>query len=445
MNEPSNQLLVVLLLLLANGVFATAEIALVSARKSKLEDLADEGDPRAAAALRAAKNPNRFLSAIQLGLILMTVLAGAFCAPGLAARLAAAIGDWPLLGDYARPLAFALVVGAITLAAVVSELIPRRVATRYPEQFAVALTRVINVFAVLVSPVVVLLDRTADILLKPFGFTKGHAEAVISDEEVNSLIQQGLHAGVFNKAETDMVAGVLELDQLPVTALMTPRPKIVYLNIDDPDEVNWRKIVASGHSRFPVYQSNRDQVLGMVTVKAIWANSAFGLTTNLRNLMAAPLVVPETMMSAQLLEQFKKTGQHGALVADEFGSIQGMVTLIDVMEAIVGDLPERGRRENPEARKRDDGSWLMDATLPMIELKELLDLDELPHEEDADFQSLGGLMMTYFGRIPREGDTFDYEGWRFEVIDMDRHRVDKVLVSQVPAEPAEAAEEKIAG
>ncbi len=445
MNEPSNQLLVVLLLLLANGVFATAEIALVSARKSKLEDLADEGDPRATAALKAAENPNRFLSAIQLGLILMTVLAGAFGAGALSGELAAFIAKWPVIGAYAQPLAFASIVIGITLAAVVSELIPRRIATRYPEQVAVALTRVINLFAVIVSPVTELTNLMADVLLKPFGFKKGHSQAVISDEEVNSLIQQGLHAGVFNKAETDMVAGVLELDQLPVTALMTPRPKIVYLNIDDPDEVNWRKIVASGHSRFPVYQSNRDQVLGMVTVKAIWANSAFGLTTNLRNLMAPPLVVPETLMAAQLLEQFKKSGQHGALVADEFGSIQGMVTLIDVMEAIVGDLPERGRRENPEARKRDDGSWLMDATLPTHELKELLDIEELPNEEDADFQSLGGLMMTYFGRIPREGDTFDFEDWRFEVIDMDRHRVDKVMVVRVPAESSEEAEEKIAG
>src|SRR5690606_37328381 len=379
-----------------------------------------------------------------LGLILMTVLAGAFGAGSLSGRLAEVAADWPLIGPYAQPLAFAVVVVAITLAAVVSELIPRRIATRHPERVAVALTRVINFFAVLVSPLTRLLTFFTDLLLAPFGLGKDQAGAVISDDEVNSLIEQGLQAGVFNKAETDTVAGVLELDQMPVTALMTPRPKIVYLNVDDPEEVNWRKIVASGHSRFPVYQSNRDQVLGMVTVKAIWANSAFGLTTNLRNLMAAPLVVPETMMAGQLLEQFKKTGQHGALVADEFGSIQGMVTLIDVMEAIVGDLPERGRRENPEARRRDDGSWLMDATLPILELKELLELDELPHEEDADFQSLGGLVMTYFGRIPREGDTFDYEGWRFEVIDMDRHRVDKVLVTRVVAD-TEAAEEKIAG
>lgn len=444
MNEPSNQLLVLSLLLVANGVFATAEIALVSARKSRLQELADEGDPRAVAALKAAENPNRFLYAIQFGLILMTVLAGAYCAPSLSARLAARMADWPLLGGFARPLSSAFVVLGIAFAAVVSELIPRRIATRYPERVAVALTRVINGFAVVVSPATGLLIRMVDLCLKPFGFNKDQTAAV-SDEEVNSLIQQGLHAGVFNKAETDMVAGVLELDQLPVTALMTPRPKIVYLNIDDPDEVNWRKIVASGHSRFPVYQSNRDQVLGMVTVKAIWANSAFGLTTNLRNLMATPIVVPETMKANQLLEQFKKTGQHGALVADEFGSVQGMVTLFDVMEAIVGDLPERGRRDNPEARKRDDGSWLMDATLPIIELKEMLELDVLPHEEEADFQSLGGLVMTYFGRIPKEGDTFDYEGWRFEVVDMDRHRVDKVLVSRVPAAAGESAEEKIAG
>lgn len=445
MNEPSNQLLVVLLLLLANGVLATAEIALVSARKSKLEDLADEGDSRAVATLKAAENPSRFLNAIQFGLILIAVLAGAFGADLPMAYLAHVIGEWPLVGAYAEILAFGLVVGAISLAVVLSELIPRRIATRYPERVAVALTRVINLFAVVVSPVAISVTWLSDLLLKPFGFNKGHAESAISDEEVNSLIQQGLHAGVFNKAETDMVAGVLELDQMPITALMTPRPKIIYLNIEDPEELNWRKIVASGHSRFPVYQSNRDQVLGMVTVKAIWANSAFGLTTNLRNVMSPPLVVPETMMADQLLEQFRKSGQHGALVADEFGSIQGMVTLIDVMEAIVGDLPERGRRENPEVRKREDGSWLIDATLSVLELKELLDIEELPHEEDADFQSLGGLMMTYFGRIPREGDTFDYEDWRFEVISMDRHRVDKVLVARVPAALNEEAEERIAG
>ena len=254
----------------------------------------------------------------------------------------------------------------------------------------------------------------------------------MTDEEVNILVEQGLQAGVFHKAEKEMVEGVLGLDQLPVTAIMTPRPKIVFLNIDDSEEVNWRKIVASGHSHFPVYQDNRDQVLGMVAVKALWAHAAIGIQTSLKNLLTPPLVVPETMNCIQLLESFKKSGRHTALVADEFGSIQGMVTLIDVLEAIVGDLPAQGQRDQPQAKQREDGSWLIDATLAVNELKTVLHLDKLPQEAEADYQTLGGLVMTQFGRIPATGDRFEWGGWRFEVVDMDRHRVDKVLVSRLP-------------
>ena len=237
---------------------------------------------------------------------------------------------------------------------------------------------------------------------------------------------------------SDMVAGVLELDELAVTALMTPRLKIVFLNIDDSDEVNWRKIVASGHSYFPVYQGSRDRVLGMVAVKALWAHSAIGVATSLKNLLVAPLIVPETMKAIQLLESFKKSGKHIALVTDEFGAIQGLVTLIDVLEAIVGDLPAQGSREAPAVKQREDGSWLIDATYTVGDLKTLLNLDELPHEEDADFQTLGGFIITHLGRIPTAGDYFEHAGWRFEVLDMDRHRVDKVLVSKAAQSVAAA-------
>jgi putative hemolysin len=259
----------------------------------------------------------------------------------------------------------------------------------------------------------------------------------VTDEEVNILIEQGLQAGVFHRAEKEMVEGVLRLDRLPVTAIMTPRPKIVFLNIDDSEEINWRKIVASGHSHFPVYQANRDQVLGMVAVKALWAHSAIGIPTSLKNLLTPPLVMPETMNCIQLLESFKKSGRHTALVADEFGGIQGMVTLIDVLEAIVGDLPAQGRRDQPEARQREDGSWLIDATLATGELKTTLQLDALPQEAAADYQTVGGMVMTQFGRIPSAGDHFEWGGWRFEVVDMDRHRVDKVLASRVPSTVAD--------
>lgn len=238
-----------------------------------------------------------------------------------------------------------------------------------------------------------------------------------------------------------MVEGVLALDQLPVTALMTPRPKIVFLNLDDPEEINWRKIVTSGHSYFPVYQHNRDQIVGMVPVKALWAHAAIGLPTTLKNLLLPPLLVSDTLTATQLLEQFKKSGKHIAIVTDEFGAVQGLVTLIDVMEAIVGDLPEPGERHQPEAKRREDGSWLVDATLATSELKKLLGVTaELPHEDEAEFQTLGGFVITQFGRIPAAGDHFDWAGWRFEVVDMDRRRVDKVLVAKAPP-PAPAVEQ----
>ena len=322
---------------------------------------------------------------------------------------------------------------------VVGKLLPRRIALSNPERVARLVAGPLEGLVAVVAPVISALSAATDLVLKPFGLAR-HRASPVSEEEVNILIEQGLKAGVFHQAEKDMVEGVLRLDQLPVTAIMTPRPKIVFINIDDPEEVNWRKIVASGHSHFPVYQDNRDQVLGMVAVKALWAHAAIGIPTGLKNLLTPPLVVPESMNGMQLLETFKKSGRHTALVADEFGSIQGMVTLIDVLEAIVGDLPALGQRDQPEAKRREDGSWLIDATLPVNELKNVLHLDDLPQEAAADYQTLGGLVMTQFGRIPAAGDHFDWGGWRFDVIDMDRHRVDKVLVSPVPPPAAEQKE-----
>ena len=240
-----------------------------------------------------------------------------------------------------------------------------------------------------------------------------------------------------------MVNSVLELDDSAITDLMTPRPKIVFLNLDDSQEVNWRKIVTSGHSYFPVYQSNRDQVVGLVSVKSLWAHSAVGLPTSLKNLLDTPLTVDEDLTAIQLVDQFKKTGKHIAIVTDEFGSVQGLVTLLDVLEAIVGDLPDIGpNSEPPSAHQREDGSWLIDATLPISEFKELIESDSsLPHEKEADFQTIAGFVMTQFGRIPKAGNRFDWNGLRFEVMDMDRHRVDKVLVTRLEPTVEESEED----
>jgi putative hemolysin len=320
------------------------------------------------------------------------------------------------------------------------ELVPKRIGLAHPEKVAAFLAGTMRGLAWLAAPMLRVFELCTTGLLDFFNLRTRPAAESVGEDEVRALIEQGLHAGVFQRAEKEMVEGVLALDQLPVTALMTPRPKIVFLNIDDPEETNWRKIVTSGHSYFPVYQTNRDQVVGMVAVKALWAHSAIGLPTTLKNLLLPPLTVPATLMSSQLLEQFKKSGKHIAIVTDEFGAVQGLVTLIDVLEAIVGDLPELGKRNQPEAKRREDGSWLIDATLATSELKTLLGLTQLlPHESAAEYQTLGGFVTTQLGRIPAAGDYFDWAEWRFEVMDMDGRRVDKVLVGKVPTAVAEKA------
>jgi len=437
MSAVSNEILILFLLLVANGIFAMAEIAVVSVRKARLKILAEDGSHRAKVTLDVAQNPTRFLSTLQVGITLVGIFAGTFGGATLTEQLVPIVQKWGPLAPYARSISIGVVVLCITLASVVlGELVPKQLGLAYTEKIALILTPAISRISRIFSPVVSVLTFATEAVLKLLGFRTTPAESSVTEEEVNSLIEEGLHAGVFNKTEKEMVAGVLELDQLPVTALMTPRPKIVFLNLDDPDEVNWRKIVASGHSYFPVYQGNRDQILGMVAVKALWAHSAIGLTTSLKNLLVSPLVVPETMSAIHLLEAFKKASKHIALVTDEFGAIQGIVTLIDVLEAIVGDLPNMGPRAAPAAKQREDGSWLIDATLATNELKSMLGLDVLPDEDRADFQTVGGFVVTRLGRIPSAGDYFEYGGWRFEVVDMDRHRVDKVLVSKTLASEA---------
>ncbi len=432
MSGLSTELIIILLLLLGNGVFVMAEMAIVSARKARLKEQADEGDPLAAQALKVAEEPGRFLSTAQLGITFLATLVGVYGGATVAERLESFLLTLPVFEPYARALGLIAVVAGITLLSVViAELVPKRLAQAFPEGVARHLAGPITRISRIAHPIVHLLTAITEFILKLVGIKRAK-QTPITEEEVNLLLEQGLQAGTFNKVEKEMVEGVLELDQLLVTALMTPRPKMIFLNLDDPEESNWRKIVASGHSHFPVYQGNRDQILGMVSVKSIWANTAFGLSTSLRNLLTPPVVVPETMLAIAVLEQFKRSGKHIALVADEFGAIQGLVTINDVFEAIVGDLPEPGQRHAPAAKQREDGSWLIDATLTTDELKTLLNLDELPHEEETDFQTLGGFVMTQFGRIPQSSDYFDHEGWRFEVVDMDRHRVDKVLVGRTP-------------
>ncbi len=452
MNSISNELVVLLFLLLINGIFALAEAALGAARKSRLRELADNGDKRAQAALDIIGEPSKLLAAIRFSITFFTVLAGARAGGAVAERIDVMITEAILLLPIAPLVSLALRFLGVTLAAVlmalgvtlavvlVAELFPRRLALWNPERFAMLLVRPMRIISFVVNPMIAGLSVVADLLLWPFGLHRAPKEAPVTEEEVNTLVEEGMKGGVFNEMERNMVAGVLELDEMPISYLTTPRPKLVFLDLDDPDGTNWRKVVASGHSHFPVVEGNKEHVLGMVSVKGIWANHAFGAATALRNLITPALLVPETMMTSAVLEQFKLSGKHIALVNDEFGSLAGVVSLYDVLEAIVGDIPESGRRDEPAVTPRPDGSLLIDAAYDIDEFKEMSELSDLPHEEETEFQTLGGFVVTHFGRIPATGEAFDHEGWRFEVVDMDRHRVDKLLVTP----PAKVDENKAA-
>jgi putative hemolysin len=312
---------------------------------------------------------------------------------------------------------------------IIGELVPKRIALNNPERIASALARPMHSLARFLSPLVNLLSFSSDSLMAALGVRKPK-EAVVSEEEVRVLIDEGLSAGIFKKAEKEMVEGVFELDEQSAGDLMTPRARMIWLSLDDTDEENWRRIAGSGHSHFPVYQETRDNVVGMVSVKSLWANLSLAGRVELRALVTPPLYVPTTMPAGKLIEAFKKSAKHISLVVDEFGGLQGLVTLNDVMMAIVGNLPEREQRHEPKAHLRQDGTWVVDAMLDIDDVKKSLGIDEdLPGEETNRFSTLGGFILHQLGHIPRETEKFLWDRFEFEIIDMDRQRIDKVLVT----------------
>jgi putative hemolysin len=437
MNQALFEILIILLLLVANGVFAMAEIAVVSARKPRLRRLADQGNARARVALELAESPNRFLSTVQVGITLVGIFAGAYGGATLAAHLAAQLRHVEFLAAHADRLAFGLVVAVITyFSLVLGELVPKRFGLSNPEGIALAVARPMNWLSNFAGPLVWFLSFSTDGLLRLLGF-KPAKEVAVSEEEVRVMMQEGVRAGAFNKVESQIVHSALELDQLPVREIMTPRPKVIWLSRDDPHDQIWHKIVVSNHSHFPVYEGNRDHPVGIVSVKAIYANLAAGIPVKLPDLMVSPLIVPETQTVLQLVETFKQSGKHIALVTDEFGSLVGLVTLNDVMEAVVGEFPSQGARARPEARKREDGTWLIDAMIDLEAVERALPAFKFGGNAYGDYQTLAGWVVKQLGHVPKEGETFEAQGYVFEVLDMDRHRVDKVLVMRVKPPLAE--------
>jgi len=395
------EIIVIFMLLLANGFFAMTEIAVVSARKGRLRHLAAQGNSRARIALELAESPNRFLATVQIGITMVGIVAGAFGGATIAEKIRGGLQSVPLLAPYGEAIGLTIVVLVITYCSlVVGELVPKRFGLANPEGIAMAVAKPMRGLAVVAGPLVRFLGVSTEGLLRVLGFSAGKEQAV-SEEEVKVLMQEGLRAGAFNRVESEIVHRALDLDQLTARDIMTPRPKIIWVSREDAHAVVWHKIVASGHSFFPVYEGNRDHVVGIVSVKAIYANLAAGTAANIRDLMTKPLVVPVTHNAAQLLETFKASGKHLALVSDEFGSIVGLVTLHNIMEAIVGELTTPEERARPGAKRRDDGSWLIDGMMEIERVESVLPEFRSSKEESKDYQTLAGFTVKQLGHVPK--------------------------------------------
>ncbi|MBN3952146.1 MAG: hemolysin family protein [Nostoc sp.] len=428
MSSITFEILIILVLIIANGVFSMSEMAIVSARKVRLQQLANQGDAKAKVALKLAESPNHFLSTVQVGISLIGILTGAFGGATIANRLAIDVKRVPLLAPYSEPLSFGIVVLLITyFSLIVGELVPKRLALNNPEKIASIVAIPMQALAAIASPVVFLLSASTDLILRLLGITAS-TEPQVTEEEIKILIEQGTEAGTFEEAEQDMVERVFRLGDRPVSYLMTPRPDIVWLDLDDSAEENRQKMVDSAYSRYPICQGGLDNVLGVIPVTDLLARSFRGEPLDLTIGLRQPVFVPESTRGLKVLELFKQTITHMALVVDEYGVIQGLVTLNDIMSEIVGDVPSTDGQDQPQAVQREDGSWLLDGMLPVEEFLELFGMEEWQPDERGSYQTLGGFVITNLGRIPAAADYFEWQSMRIEVMDMDGNRVDKVLV-----------------
>lgn len=423
------ELAVIATLIFLNGLFSLAEMAVVSARKARLQQRAEEGDAGARAALQLASDPTRFLSAVQIGITLIGVLAGVFGGASVAEQIALALQQFPALKPYGEAIGVTAVVVVITYFTLVfGELVPKRLALNDAERAAATLSRPMRIVTRIAAPLVFFLGISTDLVMRLLR-TRPPDDPPVTEEEIKILIEQGAQAGVFEAAEQEMVASVFRLGDRRVGALMTPRTEIVWLDLNDSPEVNLKKLSQSIFSRFPVIQNTLDNVLGVVQSKDLLAAVIEGRSLDLPKHLVQPLFIPANMPALKVLEKLKESPIPMALVIDEFGGLQGLVTVNDLFQSIVGEILVAGRSAEPEIVRREDGSWLLDGMLPVDEFKEIFRLAVLPEEARANYQTLGGFVMTCLGRIPRVSDHFEWSNWRFEVVDMDGFRVDKILVS----------------
>jgi putative hemolysin len=430
--------LIIFGLILLNGVFSMSELAGVSSRRIRLEKLAHGGSHGARAALRLAEQPSQFLSTVQVGITLIGIFNGAFGEASIVERLTPSLARFAPLADYAREIALGIVVFCITFASIVfGELIPKRIAMQYPEGVATLIAAPLQLLSRLMGPFVTVLSATTEFFLRLVGLHR-RRESGVTEAEITEVLKEGAEAGMLEKTEHDIARRAIRLDDVRVAALMTPRGDLQFIDLDDPVERNLSKIAQCAYTRFPVYQGDRSQIIGIVhsgdLFEQVIKAGSLG-AVDIGAVTKPALYVPDTASAMDLLEDLKKNRAEIALVVNEYGDIEGLVTLSDVMGSLVGDVATINDEDSADAVQREDGSWLIDAGLSFDRFRDVFHTDiRFPDEQGGAYHTIAGFVLSQLGRIPKTSDQFAWEGYRVEVVDMDGHRIDRLRVSVVPPE-----------
>ncbi len=434
-------LLFILVLLFINGLFVMAEMALVSSRKGRLQAAADKGDRNARIALELIEHPNRYLSTTQIGITLTTIVLAMFGEEKLTADIVRWFEGYPVLAHYAHAIATTITAVVLTFAALLlAELVPKRIGQMNPEGLARAMARPMDWLSRFSAPLISLLSVLTNLILTLVPVRPAH-EDHDPQEEVNAILASGAEAGSVHQSEQQIVERVFQLGEQRVRSLMVPRNDIDALDEHDSQSRVRVAVATSSHSHFPVVNGDLDHLIGVVHVKDLVKHGLISDEINLKALARKPMFVPESATALKVLEQFKRGGTHIAFVLDEYGVLVGLVTLNDLVESMLGEIPLAGAAAPNDALivKRHEGSWLLDGMVSVAQLKELMQAAELPRQNDADFDTLGGFVMSYLGRIPATGDRFSFDRFTFEVVDMDRTRVDRVMLDIAPSPPPDEA------
>lgn len=421
------EIIIILILILLNGVLAMSELAIVSSRKSKLQQMANKGKKHANTVIELIENPNQFLSTIQIGITLIGILAGAFGGATLAGPFSEYL---TFLGQYAAGVSVIIVVLVITyLSLVIGELVPKRVALNNPEGIAVSLAKYMKILSRVCGPLVTILSKSTNFVLRIIGASEPK-ENVVTEDEIKMLIEEGIEDGTIEKEEEDIIKRVFRLDEQKVDMLMTPKNDIIWVDLEEDIKETKKKIIESERSIFPVAEGDLDHVLGVIQAKDILSSIFKEEELDIESYLKKPLMVPENLASLDILKLFKQNLEyvHIALVVDEYGSVEGLITLNDILEGIVGDIPGIDEMGEPTAIQRKDGSWLIDSGYSVDRFKELFEIENLNDEKEENFTTIAGFILTYLNKIPETGEEFSWENFDFEIVDMDGHHIDKVLV-----------------